>query len=329
MTQEPIVDIRDVIKARQTVARNLQPTQLIRYESLSRLIGADIYVKHENHHPTASQKIRGAVNLAWELRRNGVTELVTVASGNHSVAIACAARMFAMKARIVAAQNTSPLLLQRLRDMGAEVSLSGNSFAEAMRIAQSVEARTGHYFVHPADEPQFISGCGTACLEVLEELPDVDVMIGSVGFGTCLSSTTAVLSALAIKVKVIGVQAESAPAAYMSWSSGKLHEHKSGTFASELATERAYKVPFSIYAKRLADFVLLSEGKLYESMALAAYHCQQLVDAAGAAPILAAYQLRKKLAGKTVVLYMSSSLASPDELEQAYTLSAFRSGTPD
>ncbi|OZG73873.1 threonine dehydratase [Hahella sp. CCB-MM4] len=328
MTQEATVDIREVLKARQTVARNLKPTQLIRYETLSRLIGADIYVKHENHHPSSSQKIRGAVNLVSELRRNGVTELVTVASGNHSVAIACAANMFSMRVRVVAGQGSKPLLLQRLKDMGAEVSVSGNGFAEALRLAQGVEARTGHYFVHPAEESQFISGCGTACLEVLEELPDVDVMIGSLGFGTCLSSTIAVTSAISPKVRVIGVQAEQAPAAYLSWQRAGIARQESETFASELAVNTAYSLPFSIYYRKLADFLLLTEEQLHESVALAAYHCRQLVDAAGAAPILAAYHLKEKLAGKTVVLYMSSSFASPDELEQAYALPAFQTGMP-
>ncbi|WP_020409523.1 threonine ammonia-lyase [Hahella ganghwensis] len=328
MTREATADIRDVLKARQTVARNLKPTQLIRYESLSRLIGADVYVKHENHHPSSSMKIRGAVNLVSELRRNGVTELVTVASGNHSVALAYAAHMFAMRLRVVAAKGANPLLLDRLKDAGAEVSISGSNDAESLRLAQGVESRTGHYFVHPAEENEFISGCGTACLEVLEELPDTDVMIGSLGYGTCISSTIAVTSVISPKVRVIGVQAERAPAAYLSWQNGRIVDQAQSTFATELAVSTAFAQPFGIYARKLADFLLLTEEELHESVALAAFHCRQLVDAAGAAPIMAAYRLKERLAGKTVVLYMSSSFASPDELEEAYTLPAFRSGIP-
>ncbi|WLQ17330.1 pyridoxal-phosphate dependent enzyme [Hahella aquimaris] len=327
--KDQVVDIRDIFKARQTVSRNLKPTQLLRYESLSRLIGADIYIKHENHNPTASQKIRGAVNLAWELRRNGVTRIVTAANGASGVALACAARLFNMSALVVVPEKSPLLLIQSIQDQGAEVRANGIDFPESLRIARRMEENGDFYFVHPANEMQFIHGCATAALEVIEELPEADVAIGSVGMGGCIASTLAASSVLSPKLKVIGVQAESAPAAYLSWKTGALQRQESRTFSQELGMSKAFETPFSLYTEALTDFVLLPEHRLYEGVALAAHHTRQMVDAVGGAPIMAAYLLRQKLRSKTVVLFMSSGVATADELEEAYTLSAFRSGKPE
>ncbi len=330
-----LINIRDVLTARKLVDQYLKPTQLVRYEGLSRLIGADIYIKHENHQPTASRKLRGAVAIAGELRRNGVSQVVTAGCGSFGLALAYAAKMFDMQARIIAPESTSPYDLQKYRDIGAEVSISGANQEEALRIAKSVEARAKFYFVHPADEKLVIAGAATSCLEVFEELPSVDVMLCAVGFGTSIASTVVAAQALSPHTEIIGVQAKSNPVAFMAWQASQKKSHEpiptpnGKTFAQGFAVKQLHELPFAIYQQHLADFVLLPDHKLHEGVALAAYHTQQLADAVGAAPIEAAVSLRQKLQGKSVVLFMSNGITAPGELENAYTLSSFLSGVPE
>jgi len=134
------------------------------------------------------------------------------------------------------------------------------------------------------------------------------------------------LRALKPDVEVIAVQAGQSPAAYNSWQAGRICEAPNHTFAGGVATGQAYPVPFGIYKDGLADFVLLSEDEIYEGIALAGHYTHNLVEGAGALPLMAAFKLRSRLQGKKVVLQMSGCNASPEEIRQALQRPAFQDG---
>jgi threonine dehydratase len=320
------ISVSEILRSRPIVREFVKPTQLIRYEGLSKTIGADVYIKHENHNPTGTFKIRGGVNLMWHLHRAGVTGAVTFSTGNHGLSIATAAIWHGLGAAIVVPEGNNPTKNRAIRECGAELIEAGRTFEEAaLKVDELVEER-GLYYAHPADEPLLINGVGTEFLEVAEELPDVDVVIVPLGAGSEAAAAITALRDRCPRASVIAVQAESSPAAYHSWLEKRICHAPNETFAGGFATGKAYEVPFAIYRDGLDDFVLLTEDEIYDGIGAAFYYTHNLAEGAGAATIAAAYKIRDTLSGKTVVLQMSGCNASPAEIIEAAKRVTFHEG---
>ena len=321
------ISLNETLRARTIIRPLLKPAPLRRYESLCRLIGADVWVKHENHNPTGTFKIRGGINLMHHLREQHIGGVITYSTGNHGTSVSTAARIFGLKAVVVVPEKSNPLKVQAIRDAGAELVEHGATFEEAGRRVMQLKEERGLYFVHPANEPLLVNGVGTGFLEILEELPDLDVMLVPLGAGSEVAAAVTVLKSVRPQIEVIAVQAEAAPAAYRSWKAGRIVTAENTTFAGGVATGTAYEVPFAIYSRHLDDFVLLSEEELYEGIALAAHHTRNLAEGAGSATLRAAVKIRRRLAGKKVALQFSGCNASPAEIVAATRLRCLTDGT--
>jgi threonine dehydratase len=300
------ITITDVFKARQVIAPYLQPTPLYPSHGLSQLLGAKVYVKHENHQPVGAFKVRGGINLIANLspaeRQRGV---ITASSGNHGQSIAYASRIFGVRATIVLPENANPVKAEAIRALGAEIIFHGRDFDDAREFAESQAQKTGARFVSSGNEPLLIAGVGTYALEIIESLPEVETMIAPVGGGSGVSGCCIVAKTVNPNIGVIGVQAEKAPAAYLSWKAGQRVEAKMETFAEGLATRAPFDLPQSIMRDLLDDFILVSEDEMREAMRLLIEHTRNLPEAAGAASLAAAIKLKPRLAGKTAALVMS------------------------
>lgn len=308
------------------IRQHFSPSALHRYEGLSSLIGAEVYVKHENHNPTGTFKIRGGLNLLHHLAEYGVPGVITFSTGNHGTSIAASAKTYGLQAVVVVPENTNPAKTRAIREAGAELIESGESFDAAAYVVEQLQKERGLYYAHPADEPELINGVGICFLEMLAQLPDLDVVIIPLGAGSEVASAIKVFEALKPDVDVIAVQAKEAPAAYLSWRDKGIRQADNRTFAGGLATGRGYQTTFDLYRDKLCDFVLLSEEELIEAVSLALHYTHNLAEAAGAASIIAACKLRKRLKDKKVVLQMSGSKASPRELSSAVQHPRFLSG---
>jgi threonine dehydratase len=320
------VSIADIESSRRVVRSYVKPTPLIRYEGLSRVIGAAVHVKHENHNPTGTFKIRGGVNLMRHLREAKIGGVITFSTGNHGLSIATAARWFGLDAVVVVPENSNPAKTRAIRECGAELIEAGRDFEESARVVEAVARERGAYFAHPADEPALINGVGTGFLEIIAELPDVDVIIVPLGAGSEAAAAITVCRARAPRAQVIAVQAERSPAACRSWREGRICHAANRSFAGGFATGKAYEVPFAIYRDGLHGFVLLTESEIYDGIGAAFYYTHNLAEGAGAAAIAAAFKLRDELAGRNVVLQMSGCNASPDEIAGACRTTTFRDG---
>lgn len=325
LKQYPI-SVTEVIRARTVVYKFLRPTTLTYYEGLSRAIGAEVYVKHENHNPTGSFKIRGGVNLAHHLKQKGVSGVVTFSTGNHGLSIATAAKWMDMKAVVVVPGNNNPVKNRAIRETGAELVEAGATFEEASQAVSQICEERGFYYAHPADEPLLINGVGTEFLEIIEDLPDIDVMIVPIGAGSEAAAAITTLRVFRPQVEVIAVQAQNSCAAYNSWKQKKICNASNTTFAGGFATGKAYDTPFSIYKDALKDFVLLTEDEIYDAIGMAFYYTHNLAEGAGASTLMAALKLRNHLQGKRVVLQMSGGNASPEEVLVATNRSSFSQG---
>jgi threonine dehydratase len=311
------ISVTEVIRARSVVNRHIRPTQLIRYEGLSKAIGAEVYIKHENHNPTGSFKIRGGVNLLHHLQKQNINGVITFSTGNHGLSIATAAAWSGMEAVVVVPENNNPEKNRAIMETGAELIEGGRNFEEAAAVVDTLCSERGLYYAHPADEPHLINGVGSEFLEIIEELPDIDVMIVPVGAGSEAAAAIVTLRAFRPDVEIIAVQSERSPAAYLSWKEKKMLSAENETFAGGFATGKAYKTPFDIYRAGLSDFVLLTENEIYESIGLAWHYTHNLAEGAGASTVMAAIRLKEHLKGKKVVLQMSGCNASTQEIAKA------------
>jgi threonine dehydratase len=316
---EPILTIQDIIAARRHVYRHLKPTSLHHYATLSGLLGAQIWVKHENHQPVGAFKVRGGLNLAANLtpaeRKAG---LFTASTGNHGQSIAYAARANGIDATIAVPDGANPGKVAAMRGLGAEVVYHGVDFDSAREWIMGVASERGGTFVGPTDEP-LICGVGTYALEILEDLPDVDVIIVPVGAGSGVCGTCIVAKIINPAIEVIGVQSAQAPAMHRSWQAGKLVPAEMNTFAEGIATRVPFENTQRIMRKYLDDFILVDDEAIQQAILLLLEHTHNLAEGAGAAPLAAALQIKDKLTGKKVVLIMSGGNLSLEKLRKFLT----------
>ncbi len=321
-----VINYNEIIKAKSIVYKHLVPTQLTRYENLSKLIDADIYVKHENHNPTGTFKVRGGINLMHHLKDEGIKGVITFSTGNHGLSVATTASWYGINATIVVPKNNNPLKNSKILDTGAELIEAGENFEEASKIVEEIIEKRNLYYVHPANEPHLINGVGTEFLEIIDKLPEIDAMILPIGAGSEVAAAITVLKSINPNIEIYAVQAQNSKAAYLSWKAGTIKSSANKTFTGGFATGTGYEVPFDIYKNELEDFILLSEDEIYQGIALAGYYTQNLVEGAGASTIMAAIKLKERLKGKKVVLQFSGCNASSEEIEKAYSLSCFEHG---
>jgi threonine dehydratase len=315
MTQRPEPTLADVLEARRRISPHLRPTPLFGYAALNDLLDASVFVKHENHQPIGAFKVRGGVNLVSQLSRQERERGVIAAStGNHGQSIAYAARLFGVAATICVPEQANPVKVASMRGLGAELVFHGRDFDEAREHCEQLAEQRGYRYVHSGNEPLLIAGVATETLEILEEEPQIDVVIVPIGGGSGAAGACIVAKGINPATKVIGVQSEAAPAAFRSWSEHRLVADRMESFAEGLATRTAFELPMRILWRWLDDFVLVSDDEIREAQALMIEATRNLVEAAGAAPLAAALRLREQLKGKRVALVLSGGNASREQL---------------
>jgi threonine dehydratase len=315
--ERQIPTLADVYAARLRIAPHLRPTPLYAYGALSELVGAEIFVKHENHLPIGAFKVRGGVNLVSQLsdgeRRSGV---ITASTGNHGQSIAFAADLFGVRAIVCVPEGANPVKLAAMERLGAELVIHGRDFDDARENCEGLAREHGYRYIHSGNEPHLIAGVGTATLEALEAQPDLDVVIVPIGGGSGAAGACIAGKGIRPELEVIGVQSSAAPAAYRSWQSRQLLEDRMETRAEGLATRVAFELPQRILWERLDDFVLVDEDELERAVVRMIEGTRNLVEPAGAAPLAAALQLRDRLAGRKVALILSGGNISPGQLSE-------------
>jgi threonine dehydratase len=309
------VGLADVLAARRRIRPHLAPTAFRAYPALSDAVGAEVWVKHENHQPTGAFKVRGGLNLVAQVdpaeRERG---LVTASTGNHGQSIAYAARLHGVRATICVPEGANPAKVAAIRALGAEIVAHGRDFDEAREHCERLARRDGLRYVHSGNEPALIAGVGTATLEMLEIDPGLDTIVVPVGGGSGAAGACVVAKAVRPEIAVIGVQSAAAPAAQRSWSARELLSDRMQTFAEGLATRVAFEMPQRIMWRCLDDFVLVSEDDLRAATVRMIAATGNLIEPAGAAALAGALALRDRLAGSRIALIASGGNISVDQL---------------
>ena len=307
--------VADVYRARKIVSRHLPRTPLVRSESLSDELDADVLLKREDTLPTGAFKVRGGISLVHDLdeefREQG---LIAASTGNHGQSVAYAGREFGVPVIICVPEDANPDKVAAMERLGARVVHHGDEFDEAREHAESLATEEGYRYVHSANEPRLIAGVATAGLEVVEDLPEVDVLFSPIGGGSSASGYCLTVGALT-DAEVIGVQSSAADAAYRAWREGHLEPgDRMETFAEGVATRVPFALSQQVLAERLDDFLLVEDDDLRACIARMIRDEHLVIEGASAAALAGAFQRAESLAGKTVVLPISGRNLSTAKL---------------
>ena len=309
--------LADVLEARKTIAPYVSPTPLISYPAMDNYIGAEVRLKHENHHPLGAFKVRGGINLMAHMDPEQLSRgLITASTGNHGQSVANACRIFGAKAVVVVPEGANPLKVRSMRNLGAQVLFHGANFDQAREYSERLAKEEGYRYVHAANEPLLVAGVATYALEILEEFPEVEYILVPLGGGSGAAGCSIVAKAVNPGVKVIAVQSQQAPAAYLSWKNKEVCHAPMNTKAEGLATESGYQVPQEILWDLLDDFLLVSDDEIGHAIGVLLEKAHTLAEDAGAAALAGAIKMKDELQGKKVVVVVSGANVTLDRLKE-------------
>lgn len=281
--------LRDVQAARARIAGVVHRTPLLSSATLGERVGARVFLKADSLQKTGSFKARGALNTVAQLRDDEKTcGVITVSAGNHAAALAWAAKAAGVPATVVMPATANPTKVAAVRGYGASVVLHGASSIEAFAEMDRLRAERGLALVHPFNDARIIAGAGTAGLEILEDLPDVDVVVVCVGGGGQIAGIATVLNALRPDATLIGVEPFGADAMYRSFAAGHaVHLDRVDTIADGLAPPFVGELNYAIARDTVHEIVRVTDAEIITAMRFLAERCKLVAEPAGAAAVAA------------------------------------------
>ena len=310
--------LRDIYRAKKTIAPHLARTPSHYSAGLSELLEAEVYLKHDEYLPLGAFKARGGINfvanLSQEERERGV---ITASTGNHGQSIASACRIFGVRALIVLPEEANPLKVAAMRALGAEVVFHGANFDEAKDHCERLAKEEGYRYAHPSNEPLLIAGVATQTLEVIEDLPEVEVVMMPLGGGSGVAGACLVAKAVDPNIRVVAVQSEAAPGGYLYWKNGRRTEALMETFAEGIATSEGYEGPQAILKEHLDDFVLVSDDDIRRAIGLLIEKAHTMAEGAGAVALAGAVKHPQLVKGKKVSITVSGGNTTIAQLMDA------------
>jgi threonine dehydratase len=290
--------VKRVRLAAERLAPFLRKTPTLHSHTFSDSAGCEVFLKLENLQRTGSFKIRGAVNrvlgLTEELRQRG---LIAASAGNHAQGVALAAKLTKAPATIVMPESTPLIKIRRTEGYGAKVLLHGGNWDQAQARAMQLAAAEGFSMVHPFDDPSVIEGQATIALELLADVPDVDVVLVPIGGGGLLAGTAMVLRALRPEVRIIGVQAEGADAMARSFEAGERVEIENPrTMADGIRVGSPGELTWEIIKRHVDSVLTVSEAEITTALVEMVEKSKVVAEPAGVVGIaaLVAGKLRLK-----------------------------------
>jgi threonine dehydratase len=312
-------ELTTIRKAQGFLAKYFAATRLMGAAFLSERVGKRIWLKLETDLPTGSFKVRGALwALAARLTRGRVEEVVASSTGNHGAGVAYAGKLLGVKARIFLPAGCNPVKRERIASLEAEiVECGGADLAAAFELAREYAKSSGVYLLNDATDVDLPAGPGTIGSEILEQLPDVSAIVVPMGDTALIRGIAAAVKQLAPQVKIIGVQAEGAPAYYRSWKEERVVGTETcDTIADGLATRTPDAANVRDVKSSVDDVVLVSDEAMLQAIEILLVEEHVLAEPAGAASTAALLAARADL-GENVVLVVSGANISREVLRRA------------
>lgn len=307
----PMLSIQDIRDAAERLHGHVLNTPCVESQTLSQIVGAQIFLKFENLQFTASFKERGACNkltlLTPQERARGV---IAMSAGNHAQGVAYHAQRLGIRAVIVMPRFTPGVKVERTRGFGAEVVLHGDTLEEASAHAHALASAQGLVFVHPYDDEAVAAGQGTLALEMLAAVPDLDTLVIAVGGGGLIAGVATAAKALRPDIEVIGVQTSRFPA-MVNAVKGTHYPQGTSTIAEGIAVGTPGTLTQEVIKRLVDDLVLVDEGDIEQAVLMLLEIEKTLVEGAGAAGLAALLRYPERFAGKKVGLVLCGGNIDP------------------
>lgn len=313
----------------------MAPTPQICWPQLCQRLGAEVWVKHENHTQLGAFKIRGGIAYFEELcrRQPGLSGVVAATRGNHGQSIAYAARRHGMKALIVVPRGNSAEKNAAMRALGADLIEHGSDFLDAFEHAKSLADEKALHMVPSFDET-LVRGVASYSLELFHAVPDIHTLYVPIGWGSGICGAMAVRDALRLKTEIVGVVAEAAPAYARSFQEGRAVSHPvSATIADGVALRAPDQRALDSILRGVARILTMTESEIRSAMRALFTATHNVAEGAGAIALAAALREKAKLAGRRIAVVQSggnvdrdifAKVLLDDDLEQAPARESWR-----
>jgi threonine dehydratase len=301
------IDLEILEAAAALVHRTVPPTPQYCWPLLSRRLGAELWVKHENHTPIGAFKIRGGLVYLDAVRREQprLRGVVTATTGNHGQSVALAATRLGIAATIVAPHGNSIEKNRAMQAFGARLVEAGHDFQAAFEHATELALQEQLHFV-PSYHPLLVRGVASYGLELFRAVPDLDLVYVPIGLGSGISGVIAAREALGLRTEIVGVVAEGAPTYALSFAAGRpVSTNSADTMAGGLAVRVPDPEALEVISRGAARIATVSEAEMRRAMRILFADTHNVAEGAGAAPLAAALQERDRLAGKRVAVILS------------------------
>jgi len=306
-----MLDFESIQRAATRLQDHVLRTPCVASHTLSDITGAKVFLKFETLQFTASFKERGACNklaqLKPEERARGV---IAMSAGNHAQGVAYHAQRLGIRAVIVMPRFTPGVKVERTRGFGAEIVLHGDTLDEARSHALALAEQQKLVFVHPYDDADIVAGQGTVALEMLDEVPNLDLLVVAVGGGGLIAGMATAAKALKPDIEIIGVQTTRFPG-MVNAIKGTHHPQGASSIAEGIAVGTPGLLPQAIIRRLVSDLVLVDEGDIEQAIVLLLEVEKTLVEGAGAAALAALLRYPDLFRGKTVGLVLCGGNIDP------------------
>lgn len=313
-----MVSLNDVKKAHKEIGDSIHKTPILTSSLLNERCGIQVHLKAEHLQKTGSFKIRGATNAVKQAMAEGASFITAASSGNHGQAVAYIAGQLGIRAVIVVPEDANRVKVEAIRAYQAEVEYCGLTSADRIPRAKQLAEDNYGVYIPPYDHPAIIAGQGTIAIEILEQVPDVDVIVVPVGGGGLIGGILCAVKALKPEVRVIGVEPETANDTFLSLQKGEITAISgTSTIADGLRTSQPGDLTFPILREHLDELVLVSEVEIKEAFQFLLERTKQLIEPSGATALAAvmagkAGKVNEKaavvLSGGNVDLYQISNI---------------------
>lgn len=309
-----MITIKDIQQAAERIKPYIHRTPVMTNESLNQKVGAQVFMKCENLQKVGAFKFRGASNAVWSLTDEEAAHgVVTHSSGNHAQALALAAKMRGIPAYIVMPSNAPQVKKNAVAGYGGQITFCEPTLEARESTMEGIRLSTGASVVHPYNDERVIAGQGTAALELLEEIPDLDVIIAPVGGGGLLSGT-AIAAETKKRIRVIAAEPEMADDAFRSVQTGKIIPSQNPkTIADGLLTSLG-TLTYPVIKERVEQVVTVSEAGIVESMKFVWERAKIVIEPSAATVIAVLWEKKIDLSGLKVGVILSGGNVDLEKL---------------
>jgi threonine dehydratase len=303
---QAVPTLQQIRAAAGRIAPLARRTPVLTSTGLDQMSGARLFFKCENFQRTGSFKIRGASNAVFSLTTEQANHgVITHSSGNHASALACAARHRGIHATIVIPDTAPRAKREMVTAFGGIIHLCEPTMESRQATVDAIRAQTGATLVHSYNDPAIIAGQGTATLELLEELSDLNVVIAPVSGGGLLSGTAIVAKSLRPSIEVFGAEPAQADDASRSFQSGHIEPLLSSDTIADGLRASLCPLTFSIIRRHIRDILTVSEFQIADAMKLVWRYLKVVIEPSGAVPFAAVLAHRERLAGRRIGVLLS------------------------